>query len=534
MSSPPLPVLERVASLPIVTDNSDNLTSRLISLFISVLVALASGTLYLYGVYSPQFIKRVGLTTSDSATIALSMTMGSGIGGLPAGLIVDKYGPMFSTRMGSICILVNYYLVYRIYLNQHDNLLLICMCMAFVGFGSIICYFSTLKASQANFPNHRGGAGALPVSAYGFAATIFSIISARFFDEDTGGLLRFLSIFCGCVSFIGSFFIRVYHEVDHHEDYHEELGVGDGQNEELALLEDQNFNPTPRPVDSEELYGSFAFWGIGEHTPQASDSESSSLLELQSPPKLPRITPQIQPKPKPHKKKHKIKPLEAIKHRVIDAKFLIHYLIVAITTGIGQMYIYSIGFIVTAQYYYNRKKDEEDLSKDPETVHLQAVQVAVISISSFLARLVAGFLSDVLHRRKFQRLWIVLVTIIIQCLGELLLVVNESNHTLISISSGIMGSCYGLVFGTYPAIMADEFGTKTFSTNWGLVCTGYVITLFILTKYFGWIYDKNTNPVTGHCYKGNGCYIGAFELGMILSGIAFVATCTVMWKHRIQ
>ncbi|KAK7679827.1 hypothetical protein QCA50_017153 [Cerrena zonata] len=36
--------------------------------------------------------------------------------------------------------------------------------MVFIGFGCITSYFATLKAAQANFPDHRGAAGAAPAT----------------------------------------------------------------------------------------------------------------------------------------------------------------------------------------------------------------------------------------------------------------------------------------------------------------------------------------------------------------------------------
>ncbi|EGW33429.1 uncharacterized protein SPAPADRAFT_60789 [Spathaspora passalidarum NRRL Y-27907] len=524
---------------------------RLIALFVSILVALASGTLYFYGAYSPQLVKRVGLTTSDSATIALCMTLGSGIGGFPAGLIIDKYGPQVSICMGSLFIFVSYFSIYNIYLNRYHSLLLICLCMGLAGFGSITCYFATLKASQANFPKNRGTAGAIPVSAYGFAATVFSVISVKFYNGNTGGLIEFLAFFCGVVTFVGSFFIHVYHDEEDEEE--EEAVASNGYipvDGELTLLTDQSIEPPPM-ARTNSLAGSFSFWGIGERTPKDSEassfaesSRSNSIYEQQQQQQqqamLPNSIQSSSRKPsqanlRPSTKKKSSGQWEAIKQRIVDKEFLTLYFIAAITSGIGQMYIYSVGFIVTAQYYYNRHEDKRggDYAPiHPDAAKLQAIQVSIISIASFSGRLVAGFLSDFIHKHKFQRLWIVFVTIIFQCLGQLILVLNVSSHVWITISSGVMGSCYGLIFGTYPAIVADSFGTKTFSTNWGLICTGSVVTLFILNKYFGWIYDGNSDPNTGHCYKGNGCYQGSFELGMVLSGIALIVTSVLMWKHR--
>ena len=62
----------------------------------------------------PQFVKQVGLTTSDSATISLATNLGSGVGGLPGGLIIDHFGPQKSILLGSVCIFIGYFAMHKI------------------------------------------------------------------------------------------------------------------------------------------------------------------------------------------------------------------------------------------------------------------------------------------------------------------------------------------------------------------------------------------------------------------------------------
>ncbi|KAG7665971.1 uncharacterized protein J8A68_000400 [[Candida] subhashii] len=565
------------------TSQDTHLRGRLLSLGVSVLIAIASGTPYLYGVYSPQLVKRVGLTTSDSATISLSITIGTSVGGLFGGFLIDHFGPQRSIMMGSICILFSYFGMHKVYEHRYANMWVICLLMILAGSGSITAFFSTIKAATANFPNHRGSAAALPVSAYGFAATIYSFIAATFFSHSAGDLLLFLAIFCGSVAFFGSFF---------------NVDPFITQEDQLSLLTEQSFDPEQASDGgsiqrTESLSGSLAFWGIGERTPGAtSESEASSLLSIgnstitpqQPPPSAvssikpptrentinalsisnPNLSSQVlqlktqtatqtqtgsssaaasattTPSPISTNSSKKSKaPWAVMKRRLTDKIFLTDYLIVSIISGIGQMYIYSVGFIVTAQYYYGKqptthiKRGGGGTPIDPHAEHLQAIQVSVISIASFSGRLIAGFVSDYLHKRfQIQRLWIVQFTIILMSVGQYLLIVNVSNHLLVAVTSAIVGGCYGLVFGTYPAIIADKFGTRTFSTTWGLICTGPLITLYVLNKYFGKIYDGNTDAKTGICYLGNGCYKQAFELSIILCFAVFFINLILIYYQR--
>ncbi|KAI3405582.2 hypothetical protein KGF56_001600 [Candida oxycetoniae] len=551
--------------------SSSHLPQRLLALFVSILIALASGTPYLYGVYSPQLVKRIGLTTSDSATISLATNLGSSVGGLPGGLLIDHFGPQFSIFVGSICIFVGYFSVFKIYQHRFNHLSVICIAMVFAGFGSITSYFATLKAAQANFTKHKGVAGAFPVSCYGFAATIFSIISATYFNDNAGGLLEFLAFFCGAVTFFGSFFIHIYvNDEDDDDDVEEALASLPSVNNYQQVLQGPSQRtpqlPPPPPssasasasiieeqtslladiqppaqsmTKTDSLTGSLAVWGIGERTPRSSislqESEASSIVQnLRN--------------GEPNKIKSKAKlqnPYHTIKERLTHKIFLIHYFIVSVASGIGQMYIFSVGFIVTAQYYYNKKNNDEAhvgghlqprvsmTSHDPEAASLQALQVSIISIASFSGRLLAGFLSDFIHKKwHVQRLWIVLFTLVLLAVSLYLTIINVSSFELTSVVSAMIGGSYGLIFGTYPAIIADSFGTMTFSTNWGLVCTGPLFILYILNKYFGWIYDSNTDKDTGTCFLGNRCYMGAFELSLGLCIVCFFVTLLLLYMSR--
>ena len=523
---------------------SSHLPQRLTALIVSIFVALASGTPYMYGVYSPQLVKHIGLTASDSATISLATNIGSGIGGLPGGLLIDHFGPQFSIFVGSLCIFVGYFIMFKIYFHQYSNLLVICVAMALMGFGSITSYFATLKASQANFPKHKGAAGALPVSCFGFSATVFSIVSATFFKDNTGGLLQFLAFFCGSVTLLGSFFVHVYlaDEEDAHE--HNLLESSSERQDSQPLFSEteaslvSDIEPPQHSLSRAESFsGSFSFWGVGDRTPRSSislqDSEASQIAQNL-----------IEEERLSKRLKAKASPLETIKRRLVDKIYLVHYFIVSIAAGVGQVYIYSVGFIVAAQYYYNKEhsvnskfdlftRSVQVALHDPDAASIQALQVSILSISSFLGRLVAGFVSDYIHKRwHIQRLWIVLATLIILSLAQYITISNVSSFHWTAIASSLTGACYGLIFGTYPAIIADSFGTKTFSTNWGLICTGPLLTLYALNKYFGWIYDSQTNTETGICYLGNGCYRGAFELSLILCSVAFLVSVVLIYTQR--
>ncbi|GEQ67030.1 hypothetical protein JCM33374_g693 [Metschnikowia sp. JCM 33374] len=521
---------------------------RLVALFASMFVSLAAGTPYLYGVYSPQLVQRVGLSTSDAATISVAVNLGSGLGGLPAGLLIDWAGPQISILLGSICIFCGYFSLNKIYEHATSSLPLICVSMALVGFGSVTSFFSCLKAAQANFPNHRGSAGAIPVGAYGLAATLFSLVAAKLYDGDAGGLLAFLAYLCGSVAFMGSWFVHVFSSPS-------------AENNEAS-------NGGPQIKKPNSLRGSFSFWGVGRRNSRSSlapssadlaplmnqlraqnsnsnnnDNANNVLAHKDSMSSLANSSvlvseassinePGLVPTPsgplevanatdiiKTNKKQAPV----TIKGLLSNKTYLSHFLIVSLCSGICQMYIYTVGFIVRAQFTFT--------GSEGSAAGMQAIQVSTISIASFGGRVVSGILSDYIYKNwRAQRQWVIVGAIFIIFIGQLFLVSSNSIHGITFISLCI-GAAYGIVNGSYPAIIADEFGTSSFTTAWGLVCSGPLVLLFTLEKYFGYIYDGHSDE-NGVCHLGNECYKGAFETSSVLCVLTAIFIGLMMYHRR--
>lgn len=513
----------------------DHKVKRFIALFASLFVSLVAGTPYLYGVYSPQLVQKVGLSASDAATISVAVNIGSGTGGLPAGVIIDRAGPQVAIVLGSICIFLGYFSLNVIYVHEVQSLALICLAMVFVGFGSVTSFFAGLKAAQANFPNHRGSAGALPIGAYGLAATIFSIIAAKFFDGQSGDLLAFLAYFCGSIAFIGSWFVHVYPEPTMLTTLSSAVSLSEMNQEESS--------PMHRKPS---LAGSLSFWGVGQRLRNASfvqlpsgPSEASAkpdtqLISIYSTANDLRtlLTSEESSLSDTTNTKPVIKPsviqskgtLSVIGDLFRDKTYMIQFCILSLTSGICQMYIYTVGFIVTAQFEYN------GLVGSPAT--LQALQVSTISLASFGGRVTGGLFSDYLRKKlRAQRQWVVVGAIFITFITQFLVMKSNTVH-MITLASLMTGSAYGLIFGSYPAIIADHCGTDHFTTAWGLGCCGPLIVLFSLEKVFGSIYDGHSNK--GVCSVGNRCYEGAFQVSSTLCVLAAIITGALMYKKRQQ
>lgn len=212
-------------------------------------------------------------------------------------------------------------------------------------------------------------------------------------------------------------------------------------------------------------------------------------------------------------------------HTITTPRFITYYIILATLQGIGQMYIYCVGFIVQTQIN-SLPPGQEDLN--PEKI--QSIQVSIISILSFAGRLSSGPVSDLLVKKlKAQRMWnIVLAGLMMfwgstQMLSKLpvdrMSVMTGMPESLanISVCSAIFGFAFGVVFGTYPPIIADSFGTSAFSTIWGISTSGGLPTIKIFAAVLGRDLDKHTNPGDTICKRGEQCYTHTFHVTQFCS-----------------
>lgn len=480
--------------------------ARIRSLIASVIVAVASGTLYVYSVFAPQLVKNSHLPVAVLSKLSLAITLGGAVGGFPAGIMIDKLGPGISDFLGGLFTFTAYTLLHGFYAKQSQNVALLMFALMCLGFGSILSFYSTVKCATANFPHHRGTAGALPVSAYALASLLYSTIAVTFFKNDTEGLLRFFSIFCPILCLSGSFFLKIYKK----EKKQTQLI---GNNQESAIDE----RPIMKTVGSttslmeafherrRSLRGSLSFWGIGVRSPRASISSIDQQRPLVAQ-QLRRadssvIYSAVEDVPVFVREGHPI-----WNHFIVEAicqrLFLKYYFILASLQGVGQMYIYSVGFIVVAQ-----------VNSTPgiklSVGEAQALQVSTIAIASFLGRLTSGPISDIVSRKlQAQRIWCIFFAAMLMAFGQFLTsILDRVEH--ITICSFITGFAFGFVFGTFPAVVADRFGTEGFSTIWGLMTTGGIITVSLLTKLFGHYLGLHTDD-DGVCKVGVECYSDTF------------------------
>ena len=260
----------------------------------SVPVALATGTLFVYSVYNTQLADKCNLDASQTANLNISATLGTALGGLLSGVITDKYGTQMPILFSCLTISLGYRWVYMLYMMPGAPYILIQLLVAMflVGLGSVSGYFSCLKAIVLEFPNFRSSAQSVTIASFAISSLLYLTISSKLFKGDTGQFLYFLHVSCGLMLFVGFLFIRV-------EGHHDKI-----------------------PLEETE--------------PLLTAEETPTSITLR-----PSVT--------------RLKAL-GIKETLESPIFWYHYAMFAIMQGLGQMYIYSVGYVLKA-FHFSYSKD---------------------------------------------------------------------------------------------------------------------------------------------------------------------------------
>ena len=180
-------------------------------------------------------------------------------------------------------------------------------------------------------------------------------------------------------------------------------------------------------------------------------------------------------------------------------------------------------------------------STPAETVKAaQMSQVGILSLASFAGRLSSGIGSDALVHRGASRFWTLVVSATIFTLAQIVAMLL-SNPNYLFLLSGLTGLAYGQLFGVFPALTADAFGTSGMAINWGVMTLAPVLSGNFFNLAYGKILDGNSEfvprpggnegEVDRVCGLGRGCYVEAY---WITFSAAVFAVGWCLWCIRSQ
>ena len=158
---------------------------------------------------------------------------------------------------------------------------------------------------------------------------------------------------------------------------------------------------------------------------------------------------------------------------------------------------------------------------------------------SFAGRLSSGIGSDFLVKRNLSRLWMIVTSASIFMLAQMVALSLE-NPNWFWLLSALTGLAYGQLFGVFPALVADAFGTSGMAINWGFMTLAPVTTGNIFNLLYGSILDSHSHlkEVKGGkkgtelvCLEGKACYSSAYWITLLAS---FIGIGWSMWCIRTE
>lgn len=433
-------------------------------------MGLICGTLYVYSSYSPQLAQRLGYSATNASVVALAGNLAVALTGPFAGVVVDKRGYSIPLFLGAVGLLVGYLGLRAQYIALHGVVFVLAACLFLAGSGLTCLFLVCLKCCAVTFPQQRGMATALPSAMYGLLAMFYSVVASSYYAGDTQGFLLFLPVSVAVIFTVCAPLI--------------------------IMSEPRRLAATPRvvlvlqPIELKPMGSPVV--PLGRNSAYDTVGHTHEPLLLLSP------------------------------------RFWLLFVITGAMASIGQMYIYSVGYMVKALIasQYDVAGDLERFPEiEPFLQNEQLFQVAILSFANCSGRLIAGFLGDFVRQKlRKPRSWLLFIPGVGFTIAQFMAHSISDYHKLKYVSV-LSGSMYGFTFCILPIIVGDVFGIEDFSRNWGLLGLAPLIPSNLFTTLFGVIYDFNsfTTEFGLHlCLMGKHCYELVFRMSLAVAIVALV------------
>ncbi|KAK1720240.1 MFS monocarboxylic acid transporter [Colletotrichum acutatum] len=458
-------------------------TLRAISFVAALVSALCAGSITVFSMYGHIFQERLHYTQFQVNGLAISSSIALYLPVSFLGYICDRVGTPPLSLLAAILFSGGYAIAAGTYRKlEAENLgglrdyagrrigggadwtyPLMIFAFVCVGVGTCSMYLAAVATCAKNFGKgkHRGLALAVPIAAFGLSGMWLSqlgshVLYERLPDGSAGDLdvfhfFVFLAILLLVVGVTGAFTLKVVDEEEIFEEAVEEL-------ERSGLLERSTSFLSARSLERSRNYGA-----IG----QIDDEEDGGVLG---------------PAEDDAKLRKKLVLNAETRSFLTDKTMWCFALGFLLMIGPGEAFINNLGTVIGTLY--------------PPTMHYvgpptsAATHVSIVGITSTIARLATGTLTDLLApspqtqhlqvsstppflrgRPTISRVAFLLFFAIILSLGLVALASGliQEHGERFWIVSGLIGSGYGAVFSLTPIIITVIWGVENFATNWGIV-----------------------------------------------------------------
>ncbi|KAI5201028.1 ARM repeat-containing protein [Aureobasidium subglaciale] len=448
--------------------------SRYLTFAWAIINCLVAGSITCFSVYAPLFQKRLHYTQLRVNTISITAELAMYLPVPIFGFLCDRYGPGIPSLLSGCFAGFGYVLAAFTYRNPDWPFAVMVFSFVWVGMATSCMYLSAVTTCAKNFGRgkHKGLALALPIAAFGLSGMWESQVGSRLLYEKkpdgTPGdidVFRFF-IFLGCTLFaagaVGFFLLRIIDEDEMIDQAIEEL-------EQSGLLEDSAFFRRGQHQHHHESYGAVE---------EEDDEEERQRKEEEA--------------------RKKTWLLNEETSRFLSDRSM--WLLAGgffLVTGPGEAFINNLGTVIGTLY--------PPTMPDEEIPTSAATHVSIVAITSTIARILTGTLSDLFaptsaphqHRRgpnslmssmatlpgmdaaeppkrlEISRITFLLIFSLIMSIGQAVLasgVIQDHGERFWWVSAAV-GAGYGAVFSLTPIITSVVWGVENFGTNWACVAT---------------------------------------------------------------
>ncbi|THH01153.1 hypothetical protein EW145_g6962 [Phellinidium pouzarii] len=540
---------------------------RLTTLVSSIVVALGSGTNYVYSAYAPQLASRLRISHTKLNVIGLAGNIGVYSSGPFWGKIVDRRGPRILLACGFVFLFIGYSGIRHFY-DSPDNTHAMADVerLSHFGFAALVgCAFLTgaggnggltggVNAAAKSFPDEmRASTTGLVLSGFGLSAFFFSAIAHILYPGDTSSFLLLLALGTSFPMIIGFFLVRpiplpsaldvptpapgtaaTARRVsfsDYPQDgFAHSAGVdgvfaGDAlvfahRNDSRTTLLSAHRHAYSVRQDSEYVHEDHSL--AHEHDAPAAAAMSARSIELRSRSRVIEVMQDL----------HGCDLLTS-------GDFWLLFTMLSLLSGTGLMYINNVGSISQALFAQGNPEFDEI-----ESAKWQSMQVSIISIANCLGRILSGVGADLVKNQLSAPRTYCLCVVAVLFVTSQVLAAHITNVEGLWHASALLGLAYGGVFGLYPTIAIEWFGLAHFSENWGFVSLSPMIGGNLFSLAFGRNLDAHNPPVGGvlhtraglpagqQCFAGRDCYVSSLYLTLCACVLGFGLSLYAAWKDR--